>query len=208
MSWLLDYKKYRKKVKELLFARSELEYQDMILSDANHDFEEYYLRYCAENNIDLSSLKSGKEQKIDNIFTSTEAKKRALIHKPVEKAKDKTKVFNGIYKEIAKRIHPDKLSIFLPVDELNSKENMFKTASGAMKDCDWGKLLEVADRLDIKPKTFDGMIEQMDLEIAKINKIIKHNKRTYSWIWYNCKSEAGKDEVIKQFLHHLFDYRA
>ena len=120
MSWLLDYKKYRKKVKELLFARSELEYQDMILSDANHDFEEYYLRYCAEKNIDLSSLKSGREQKIDNIFSTTEAKKEALIHKPVEKAKDKTKVFNGIYKEIAKRIHPDKLSIFLPVDELFS----------------------------------------------------------------------------------------
>ena len=208
MSWLLDYKKYRKKVKELLFARSELEYQDMILSDANHDFEEYYLRYCAENNIDLSSLKSGKEQKIDNIFSTTEAKKEALIHKPVEKAKDKTKVFNGIYKEIAKRIHPDKLSIFLPVDELNAKESMFKTASAAMKDCDWGKLLEVADKLDIKPKTFDGMIEQMDMEITKINKIVNHNNTTYSWVWYNCESEECKDEVIKQFLHHLFDYRA
>ena len=207
MSWLLKYKKYRKKVKELLFARSELEYQDTILSDAHRDFEEYYLRYCAENSIDLPRLKSGKEDKIDNIFSTTEAKKESLIHKPIEKAKDKTKVFNGIYKEIAKRIHPDKLSIFLPVDELNAKESMFKTASGAMKDCDWGKLLEIADKLDVKPKTFDGMIEQMDLEITKINKIVSHNNNTYSWIWYNCESEGCKEEVIKNFLHHLFDYR-
>ena len=68
MSWMLKYKKYKKKVKELLFARSELEYQELMLKDAHYEFEEYYLRYCAENNIDLQSLKQDNEQKVDEIF--------------------------------------------------------------------------------------------------------------------------------------------
>ena len=49
---------------------------------------------------------------------------------------------------------------------------MFKAAAGAMGSADWGKLLEVADKLDIKPNKFDGMAEEIDLEIEKINKIV------------------------------------
>jgi len=206
MSWFLNYKKYKKKVRELLFARSELEYQETILKDAHYEFEVYYLRYCAENNIDLSSLKQGNEEKVENIFAKSNSKKNELIHKPVEKAQDKTKVFNSIYREVAKKIHPDKLSIFLPEDEIREKENMFKSAAGAMTNADWGKLLEVADRLNIKPKTFEGMPEQLDLEIEKVNKIVNLNKTTYSWIWANCEDEECKERVVLSFLHQLFNY--
>ena len=207
MSWLLKYKKYRKKVKELLYVRSELEYQETVLKDAHHDFEVYYLRYCAENNIDLSSLKSGKEDRVEQIFTQTESKKNELIHKPVEpERKKKTKVFNLIYKDIAKKIHPDKLSIFLPQDELKEKEDMFKSAASALNIGDWGKLLEVADKLGIKPKNFDGLSEEIDLEIEKINKLVSHNETTYSWVWFNCEDEACREQVILNFLQQLFGY--
>ncbi len=207
MSWLLDYKKYKKKVKQLLFVRSELEYQETVLKDAHYDFEIYYLRYCAENNIDLPSLKQGNEEKIENIFSELESKKNDLIHKPVEpKKRKKTKVFNLIYKDIAKKIHPDKLSSFLPEDELKEKEEMFKTAAGALSLGDWGKLLEVADKLGIKPKNFDGLAEEIDLELEKINKIITHNNNTYSWAWYNCDDEPCRERVVLNFLHQLFDY--
>ena len=208
MSWMLKYRKYKKKVKQLLFARSELEYQETVLKDAHHDFEEYYLRFCAEKGIDLQNIKTGKEQKIDNIFLQTETDKNALIHHPGDKQTTNTKVFNWIYKEVAKKVHPDKLSIFLPEDEIKEKENLFKQASSAMDKCDWGKLLEVADRLNIKPKTFEGMDEQISIEIEKINKIISYNENTYSWIWVNCESEGCKEEVVKNFLHHLFDYKS
>ena len=206
MAWLIKYRKYKKRVKQLLFARSELEYQETILKDVHQDFEEYYLKFCAEKGIDLKNLKTSKEEKVDNIFAQTENDKNALIHSPREKQKSNTKVFNWIYKEIAKKVHPDKLSIFLPEEESKEKEDMFKQASGAMGKCDWGKLLEVADRLNIKPKTFEGMDEQIEIEISKINKIIQFNENTYSWIWFNCESEGCKEEVIKNFLHHLFDY--
>ncbi len=207
MSWLLKHKKYRKKVKELVFLRSELEYQETVLKDAHHDFEVYYLRYCAENNIDLPSLKTGSEQKIEQIFVETESKKNELIHKPLEpKKRKKTKVFNLIYKDIAKKIHPDKLSIFLPEEEIKEKEDMFKVAAGALDVGDWGKLLEIADKLNIKPKSFDGVFEELDLEIEKINKLVEHNNATYSWVWFNCDDEPCRERVILNFLQQLFGY--
>ena len=208
MSWLLKFKKYKKKVKELLFIRSELEYQEMILKDAHHDFEVYYLRYCAENDIDLFSLKEENQEKVDYIFSSNESKKQGLIHKPIEPERKKnTKVFNLIYKDIAKKIHPDKLSIFLPDDEIKEKEDMFKAASGAITVGDWGKLLEVADKLGIKPKSFDGVCEEIDLEIEKINKLINHNNNMYSWVWANCDDERCREAVILNFLYQLFGYK-
>lgn len=207
MSWFLKYKKYKKKVKELLFVRSELDYQEEILKDAHYEFEIYYLRYCAENNIDLPSLKEGNQRRIDTIFSETEGKKNELIHKPIETEKKKnTKAFNLVYKEIAKKIHPDKLSIFLPEEEIREKEDMFKTAASALNVGDWGKLLEVADKLSIKPKNFDGMMEELDLEIEKINKIVAHNNNTYTWHWVNCEDDECKQNVVLNFLHQLFGY--
>lgn len=208
MSWFLKYKKYKKKVKELLFVRSELEYQEEMLKDAHYEFEVYYLRYCAENNIDLPSLQQDNKQKVDNIFTSVENHKNELIHKPLEpKKRKKTKVFNLIYKDIAKKIHPDKLSIFLPEEDIKEKEDMFKAAASALDIGDWGKLLEIADRLNIKPKTFDGVMEELDLEIEKINKLVDHNRKTYSWHWVNCEDKECKDRVVLNFLNQLFGYK-
>ena len=206
MSWLINFRKYKKNVKNLLFARSELEYQEIILEDAHHDFEIAYLQYCAENNIDVQKLNNDNQQKVDEIFTETSAKKNELIHKPVEKAQEKTKVFNAVYRDIAKKLHPDKLSVFLPAEEIKEKEDMFKKAAGAMKNCDWGKLLDVADKLNIKPKTFDGMEEQIESEIKKINKIIEHNNNTYSWLWVNCETDECREKVILNFLNQLFGY--
>ena len=91
MSWLLDYKKYKKKLKELLYYRSELDYQNDILVDAHQAFEEYYLRYCAENNIDLQALNEVNRNKVDQTLEKSEAATNALIHKPVEKLKTKQK---------------------------------------------------------------------------------------------------------------------
>ena len=208
MSWLLKYKKYRKKVKELLYVRSELEYQETILKDAHYEFEKYYLKYCAEKNIDVSSLREGNEQKIESIFTNSESKKNELVHRPVEpERKKKTKAFNLIYKEIAKKIHPDKLSIFLPDEEIKEKEDMFKIAASALNIGDWGKLLEVADKLGIKPKNFDGISEEVNLEIEKINKLIALNNNTYSWHWVNCENDECRERIVLNFLNQLFGYK-
>ena len=47
----LVIKRYKKLVKELLFAYSELEYLNEALTEAHIEFEKYYQQYCKDKNI-------------------------------------------------------------------------------------------------------------------------------------------------------------
>ena len=206
MSWYLELKKYRKKVKELLFVRSELEYQEELLSETHPVFEEYYRKYCMDNRISLDNLNKNNDEKVQKIFQSCKATTEGLVHKPRKEKENPTKVFDQIYRTIAKEIHPDKLSKRLSTEEVIEKEEMFKKASLAMSKEDWGKLLEIADWLGVKPRTFNGIEEQINLEIKKLKKLIENNEKMYSWVFSNCETEQEKDQVVKDFLFHLFGY--
>ena len=206
MSWFLNYKKYKRKVKELLFIRSEFEYQEELLAETHPLFEEYYRKFCIDNRIDLDYLNKNNDKKVENIFNQSEQKKERLVHKPRKEKKNPTKVFDKIYRAIAKEIHPDKLSKFLPTAEATEKEEMFKKATGAMNKEDWGLLLEVADWLNVKPRSFDGIEEQIDLEIQKLNKLIENNKNMYSWEFAKCETDEERNRIVEKFLFHLFGF--
>ena len=206
MSWYLNYRKYKKQVKKLLYFRSELEYQEEVLKTAHGDFERYYSQYCGERNIDLVELNNKNAKKVKNILEVTEASKEALIHKPKKEKPNPTKAFDQIYRSIAKTLHPDKLPDNLPIEEAIEKEEKFKEAASAMDKEDWGKLLEVADWLNIKPRTFEGIEEQIKLEIEKLKKLIENNKKMYSWAFVECETDEQRNRVVEQFLFHLFKY--
>jgi len=206
MSWFLEYKKYKKQVKQLLFVRSELEYQEELLEQTHPEFEKYYRKFCADNRIDLDYLNKNNDKKVEEIFNKSEEKKDKLIHKPRKEKSAPSKVFDKIYRSIAKEIHPDKLSPSLSPEEFKEKEDMFKQATGAMNMEDWGNLLEVADWLNIKPRSFEGFEEQITLEIAKINLLIENNKNMYSWQFAKCKTDEQRDIIVVKFLFHLFGY--
>ena len=206
MSWWIKYKKYRKKVKELLFVRSELEYQEELLTETHPVFEAYYRKYCVDERIDLDYLNKKNGENVENIFGDSEEKKNKLTHKPRKEKKNPTKVFDKIYRAIAKEIHPDRLPKTLTPDDALEKEELFKKASGAMNKEDWGQLLEVADWLNIKPRSFDGIEEQISTEIEKSNKLIKNNKHMYSWAFAQCETDEERNEIVKRFLFHLFGF--
>tara|TARA_B100000131_G_C17889829_1_gene521842 strand:- start:63 stop:701 length:639 start_codon:yes stop_codon:yes gene_type:complete len=206
MSWYLQYKKYRKKVKELLFHRSELEFQEEVLKDAHIKFEEYYRKYCIDNRIDIDQLNKNNAETVHNIYHDARTKEEGLVHMPKNKRQTSVKVFDKIYREIAKEIHPDKLCTLLSLPEIQEKENMFKKASGAMNKEDWGILLEIADKLNIKPKNFDGMEPEIEKEINKLKNIIENNEKMYSWVFAGCDTDIERDQVVKNFLFHLFGY--
>jgi len=207
MSWYLELKKYRKKVKELLFVRSELEYQEEALKETHPIFEKYYRQYCIDHNIDLKELNKNNSSKVEDIFKQAEVEMEGLVHKPRKQKKNPTKVFDKIYRAIVKEIHPDKLSKFLSTQETAEKEEKFKIAAGAMSKEDWGKLLEVADWLNIKPRFFDGIAEQINLEIIKLKKLIDNNEKMYSWHFIECETDEQRNNVVKNFLEHLFGYK-
>tara|TARA_Y100001963_G_scaffold148933_1_gene227641 strand:- start:165 stop:803 length:639 start_codon:yes stop_codon:yes gene_type:complete len=206
MSWYLQFKKYRKQIKELIFYRSELEYQEEVLKEAHVEFDVYCRKFCLDKQIDLDYLNKNNIERVEQECSRVESVIEGLVHKPRSERKNSSKVFDKIYREIAKEVHPDKLSKLLSLPEVEEKEEMFKKASSAMDKEDWGILLEVADKLNIKPKNFDGMATEIAKEIERLKSLITNNEQMFSWVFAKADTDQERDQVIKNFLLQLFGY--
>mgnify|MGYP003675107164 CR=1 FL=1 len=214
MSWNRSYLQYKKLVKELLFVYSEKEYMEEVLKDAHRDFETFYLDYCIKNNINKQKLDEDNSEKIEKILPHPEQPQEDESGRtpsapvaPEETKKDPAyKTFSRIYRLIAKKIHPDKFSNLKKTEEIKEKEEMFKKASAAFTNRNWASLLEVAEKLDIKPYSFDGLNRRLRDETSNIRKEISSIEDRYSWKFHECgDDEDCKERLIRYFLNQLFD---
>jgi hypothetical protein len=198
----IQLRKYKKHVMELKFLRSELKYQEEVLSVAHQDFEIWYREWCNKNNINLDELNKKNETKISKIlpqpdFPDLKYDEKGVIvlrDKPVE-AKQQRR-FTELFKQIAKISHPDKQG---------GNALRFAAASAAYEMGDWSRLLEIADSYGILPKNIDEIYPLMKEEAQKLRNKIKENETMYSWKFQECATEECKEILVKQFLKHLFN---
>ena len=198
----IQLRKYKKHVMELKFLRSELQYQEEVLSVAHQDFEIWYREWCNKNNINLDELNKKNEIKISKIlpqpnFPDLKYDEKGVIvlrDKPVE-AKEQRR-FTELFKQIAKISHPDKQG---------GNALRFAAASAAYEMGDWSRLLEIADSYGILPKNIDEIYPLMKEEAQKLRNKIKENETMYSWKFQECATEECKEILVKQFLKHLFN---
>ena len=213
MSWYLNFKKYKKLVKEAVFHRSELEFMKEVLADYHLKFEQKQIEYCKKNNIDLKELQKQNSEKIKNTFGTQKPKptdEEGII--PVEdrseEEKRRAKAFLKIYKLIAKKIHPDKFANRLRTEEIVEKEEMFKEATEAHEKADWARLLEISEELKIKPVNLKDICKEIKVEIELLKNKIKHTERMFSWRLYACEEDQEcEDKIIKDFLRQFFNYK-
>tara|TARA_Y100001973_G_scaffold47173_1_gene70320 strand:- start:2343 stop:2957 length:615 start_codon:yes stop_codon:yes gene_type:complete len=198
----IQEKKFKKYFKELQFNKSELEFVLEILKAAHWDFEEYYRQYCKDKEINLESLNDKNREKIDKIIPSPTKQlydeSDVIVTKRIE-FKDNTdmKCFKKLYREAVKKCHPDAGG-----DELE-----FKKLSQAHEEKDWEQLLGVCEKYNIKLEDYASLNKILIKEIETVKSKIKKEKSTYSWLLYECGgSKTCKDNVVKKFLKHLFDY--
>jgi len=209
MSWYLEYKRYKKLAKQLVYHRTELDYQKEVLKDAHIEFDKYQRQYCAENNIDLSKFNKDNSNKIKKIFKPTEREQKTeegiiVSNDKTEENRESMKEFSKVYKLIAKKIHPDVLGQRLQTEETLEKEEMFKIATKSYHECDWGVFVEVAENLNIKPSNSNKLCKYIKKEIEKVKKEVQHNASMYSWKFYECEdNKECKDSLIESFLKRL-----
>ena len=109
---------------------------------------------------------------------------------------NKNKDLKNLYREIAKKTHPDKK---------NSNSELFKESACAYADNDMGKMIQIATEANVNVSD-DVSSETTDLleeNIATIHERIKSYKETASWAWHNTKNERDKEVIIINILHHL-----
>jgi hypothetical protein len=189
----IEQKKYKRLRKELQFVQSELEYVLEVLSEWHFVFEEYHRDYCKKNNIDLESLNQQSSKKVEQLIPKPVKKDTGVI--TYEKQKDKG-VFKKLYKKIARKLHPD----------LGGDEKEFQQVTSAMQEKNFEKILDICDKHDILIEIDKELLKLLQQQISDTKHKIEKEKSTYSWSLYSCANDKCKDNVIKKFLKHLFNY--
>jgi hypothetical protein len=191
----LKQKKFKKLRKELQYHQSELEYVEEVLSEWHHKFEDYQREYCAENDIDLAALNKENSKKVEKIIEKGITPKKVHVD---FKAIKLDKQIKKLYKELARKLHPD----------VGGDEKEFKDLNQALSDKNFEKILDICDKHDILINVDDELIKLIRKQISDTKEKIKKEKSTYSWSLYSCEdSEKCKQKVMKNFLKHLFNYR-
>ena len=190
----LTKKKYKKILQEVKYLRSELEYQEAVLSEAHLEFEFYYREWCANNDLDLVELNKQNSKQVQKIF-KREENKLAPLEVPPEKQDEKRA--SKLYRKLARELHPDK-------DTGDARK--FKKIAEAYKNGDWSLLLEEAVELEIEPDNLAELIPLLKEEGKTLKAKIKHNEEMYSWKYYLCEEDQEcKVKLVKQFLKQLFN---
>ena len=208
----LVVKRYKKLVKELLFAYSELEYVEAALKDAHVEFEIYYQDYCKKNGVPIDKMNKKNAERLEKVYPKKQNKtdEEGIIQYEEPKVdKENHKVFQRMYRIIAKKLHPDKFSNQEQTAEVQEKIEAFKQATGAYNKNNWAKFLDICEKYDILPTRYEKINSLIQEEISEIGKKVDHKKLSFSWRLYECEDdETCKDKVIKNFLYQLFKYKS
>ena len=208
----LVVKRYKKLVKELLFAYSELEYVDEVLKDAHAEFEHYYQDYCKRNEVPIDKMNQENADRLEKVYPKKQNKtdEEGIIQYEEPKAnKENHKIFQRMYRIIAKKLHPDKFSNQEQTIEVLEKIEAFKQATGAYNKNNWAKFLDICEKYDILPTRYEKINSLIREEISEIGKKVNEKKLSFSWRLYECEDDKTcKDKVIKNFLYQLFKYKS
>ena len=177
-------------MKKINYLETEIDWQQDILMDQHQEFDEYWRRWCAQNDIDPPNF--GEPQKPPQ---NTD-KPVELDEEPItEETKLGREHFKTTYKKLALAVHPDKN---------NGVDEDFKELNRSWQEGKWSIIINLCLKHDIpihNAKEVNKLLqrEARDLEI-KMNK----NETMFSWKFWECgDDEQCKEQLIKHFLNTI-----
>tara|TARA_Y100000296_G_scaffold86194_1_gene125048 strand:+ start:931 stop:1542 length:612 start_codon:yes stop_codon:yes gene_type:complete len=181
---------------KLKYLYAKIDYQQELFEEAKKEFEEYAKKFCDEHDIDI---------KEDNLLCSNVTSLdicREQIHKPLN-LDQQSKHIKSLFKKIAVRTHPDKLTK-LSDEEKERKTKLFLKAQTAAESDQWFVMLEIAQELGIKtPELDDEQVDLLNQESASIKTGIDNIEGTYAWAFYNEKNERRREKLMIVYLKNF-----
>lgn len=201
-----DKFKFLKLLSEYRALSYELKYIKEVLEEGHHEFERYYRQWCDSNDVDLQKLNERNQRRVDTVFIEEKSHKmrQELALEEFREETSEQRDLNYLHKALAKKLHPDKLVDGDPRKE--EYEEAFKRAMGARETGQWGELFDVVEKYNIHLRRYKDAIECLEFDINRVQAELKKEKSTYSWMLYQAETEEEKEEVVKQFLRHLFGW--
>ncbi len=230
----IDKIRWMRLINELSFLHEEVELVESIIESSNADFQKYYEDFCKENNIDIDQLNSDHSEKIEGIYNDKDLTDLTNQNKNVETScefqqliriaenqdpdvdhnsnyemtkdeKEMHDIFNKLFRALAVKLHPDKLSSSLTNRERDDMINMFNKAKTSLDQRKYFVLLDLAMKFNIKtPKNYKQQIRWMKKESEIMKEKVNLKKNSYSYAFSECESEHEKDSLVKAFITQLF----
>jgi len=194
--------KFKKLLNHYRSLQYEEEYVKEVLKEAHIEFDEYYREFCR---IYLVNIERLEKKKNDRLKAAYEQSEKPSMKGVDEKLRAKDYDHKNVFKQIARKLHPDKLSEDDP--RLKEFEDDFKTAAAGINDGNWGDLFNIAEKHDIDIKDYDTVNESIKDSIKVLVKKITELKNQYSYMFYECEDDKNcKDNIIKNFLRQVFGH--
>lgn len=200
-------------LKELDFIETDYEYRSEIISDADSEFVKSINDFLSVNpeikkvyddkinSIIDESIK--KTQEVDKKFdeeSNSDSKENETPEQidnenAIEEIKDKESIstLKKLYREIAKLTHPDKVNK-KNLNELYIKATKFYETGnkiGLYKICN-----EIGIEYDLEENDEDFILTR----IGEIKKKIGFLESTFTWKWFNTKTEEEKSQIIINYI--------
>jgi hypothetical protein len=224
------YLKWQRIVNQLRFLYTDLKLTEEICADSAAAFQQYCSDFCEKHDIDLRALmaesyKSATPPHSDPIAEHafpSEEKNIALqeedasdeeFDKLVEEAAETHaaggihKAFYKVFKQLAKKLHPDRQPRELCAQEKEENMRLFKEAKEALDERRYFILLDLGLQYGIElPTNYKEQIKWMGNEMTKVHNEIHEHRQTVNYRFSDCETDDARDELVERMLHQHYGY--
>jgi hypothetical protein len=192
----------RRLLKELDYVKSDFEYKNEIVFEADNSFMRS-LNEFLERNVVLKELFDKKINRSIDEMIRKKSVEDVLEHVPDSVEEESTEVtivektvdekLRKIYRNIAKKTHPDKIADV----RLN---DIYIMASKMYDSNDVMGIYTICDQLGIpyELSTEDGEILKSQISMMKERVVFMES--TFTWKWYHTENENEKSHILVEYI--------
>lgn len=187
----------RRLLKELDYIKSDFDCKSEMVSDADSRFM-FELDSFLERNAKLKEFfEKDLDRKIDEIFIDRSMDATESLFEEdswMNMSETETdKKIKKIYREIAKKTHPDKVS--------DKRLNDFYIQAGYMyTEKDIAGIYHICDQIEIDYEFGEEETEIINSKIAVLKERISFLESTFSWKWHNAENSNDKNQIILDYI--------
>ena len=187
----------RKLLKELDYVKSDYEYKNEIVFEADNSFMRSLNDFLEKNPVLKEMFEKKSNRKIDDLIRKSPTEYiEAVVDECDEVFISEKKVderLKSIYRSIAKKTHPDKISD----TRLNE---LYITASSMYESNDVMGIYSICDQLGISYDLSSEDINALKSQIVQAKEGIFFMESTFSWKWHHTEDEGEKSRLLVEYI--------
>ncbi len=223
-----DKMKWKRMVNEVRFLHNEKDLIVEVIKEHGPQFHEYYLNFSARNGLDVFKLNQENSERIKDLYGSKAPKFSPPNFSDFEDAgnaisthvapriddedyqllqddKEISESFRKLFKQLALKLHPDKITGAVTIEQGMENLRLFQEAQSALREKRYFVLLDLAERYNVtQPRNYKQQIRWMKKESERLNNRISEHKQSYNYIFAECETDEQRDTLVRRFLMHLF----